>query len=113
MANFAVAAGMLLVGWGWRHLYAAQRAGSLATDGPYRYVRHPQYVGFVAVTVGFLVMWPTLPTLLLFPFLLVVYGRLARREEAEMRTASGPPGRPTPTPRHRSFRACGAHLGTP
>jgi steroid 5-alpha reductase family enzyme len=35
-------------------LYDAQRRGALATTGPYAYVRHPQYVGFILVMFGFL-----------------------------------------------------------
>ena len=49
--------------------------------GPYGYVRHPQYVGFILVMIGFLFMWPTLTTLLMFPILVAVYVRLAKREE--------------------------------
>jgi protein-S-isoprenylcysteine O-methyltransferase Ste14 len=30
---------------------------------------------------GFLLQWPTIPTLIMFPVLLVVYVRLAKREE--------------------------------
>jgi protein-S-isoprenylcysteine O-methyltransferase Ste14 len=44
-------------------------------------VRHPQYAGFIAIMVGFLLQWPTLPTLVMFPILVVVYRRLAIREE--------------------------------
>ena len=49
------------------------------------FVRHPQYVAFVLILFGFLLQWPTLLTLLMFPLLLVMYGRLAVTEEAEMR----------------------------
>jgi len=34
--------------------------------------------------VGFLLQWPTIPTLVLFPALAFVYRRLAIREEAEV-----------------------------
>ena len=33
---------------------SAQRAGTLATEGPYARVRHPQYVGLILIMVGFL-----------------------------------------------------------
>ena len=49
---------------------------TLATDGLYARVRHPQYVGFVLVMFGFLLQWPTLLTLLMFPVLVVMYVRL-------------------------------------
>jgi protein-S-isoprenylcysteine O-methyltransferase Ste14 len=61
----------------------------LATGGPYAYVRHPQYVGFVLVLLGFLAQWPTLLTLLMFPVLVVMYVRLARQEEREVRAEFG------------------------
>lgn len=61
----------------------------LATSGPYDYVRHPQYVGFILVLAGFLVQWPTLLTLAMFPVLVVMYVRLAKQEEAENRAAFG------------------------
>ena len=34
--------------------------------------------------LGFLVQWPTLVTLAMFPILVFMYGRLAKREEREM-----------------------------
>ena len=61
----------------------AQRRHTLATTGAYAYVRHPQYVGFVLVMFGFLLQWPTLLTLAMFPVLVFMYTRLARTEERE------------------------------
>jgi protein-S-isoprenylcysteine O-methyltransferase Ste14 len=46
-------------------------------------VRHPQYVGFVIILLGFLFQWPTILTLVMFPVLVVMYVRLARFEERE------------------------------
>ena len=74
---------------GHRGLYAAQRQGQLAHTGPYARMRHPQYVGFVLITFGFLLQWPTLLTLLMFPILVVMYGRLALIEERESATRFG------------------------
>lgn len=82
-------AGFWLLSVAWHVLYHAQRHGSLATTGPYARVRHPQYVAFVLILTGFLLQWPTLLTLLMFPLLVVMYGRLARHEEAEMRQRFG------------------------
>ena len=64
--------------------------GTLAVTGPYGHVRHPQYVGFIAIMFGFLLQWPTLVTLAMFPILVTVYVRLARREEGEVRAEFGP-----------------------
>lgn len=74
--------GFWLLASAWRVLYAAQASGQLATTGPYARLRHPQYVGFIAIMTGFLLQWPTLITLIMFPILLAVYVRLARSEEA-------------------------------
>lgn len=56
---------------------------------PYAVIRHPQYVAFVLILLGFLLQWPTLLTLLMFPILLLMYARLAITEEAEMRKRFG------------------------
>jgi protein-S-isoprenylcysteine O-methyltransferase Ste14 len=76
--------GFWLLAASWRVLYAASRAHRLALTGPYARVRHPQYIGFVLIITGFLVQWPTLVTLAMYPILVFMYARLARREEAEM-----------------------------
>lgn len=78
-----IGAGFVSIAAAWRALYAAQRRHELATGGPYAWVRHPQYVGFVLVLLGFLLQWPTLLTLVMFPVLLWMYVRLARQEERE------------------------------
>ncbi|MHB8867284.1 MAG: methyltransferase family protein [Thermoleophilia bacterium] len=73
-------------------MHRAQRTGGVATRGPYRYVRHPQYLGFIAIMVGFLIQWPTLITLLMFPILLRLYVRLARTEERSLQPDLASPG---------------------
>jgi methanethiol S-methyltransferase len=80
-----IGGGFVLISAAWHVLFAAQKAGKLATTGPYSYVRHPQYVGFVLVLLGFLLQWPTILTLAMFPVLLAMYVRLARQEEREVR----------------------------
>ncbi len=77
-------AGFWLLAASWKVLYEAQVAHRLAVSGPYARVRHPQYIGFVLIMLGFLVQWPTLVTLAMFPILVFMYGRLAKREEREM-----------------------------
>lgn len=81
--------GFALLSQSWRVLYAAQKAGTLASTGPYARIRHPQYVAFVLVMFGFLLQWPTLVTLLMFPILAFAYVRLARAEERESLAAFG------------------------
>jgi protein-S-isoprenylcysteine O-methyltransferase Ste14 len=89
LGNLLILAGFLLIGAAWRVLHQAQRRQRLATTGPYAYARHPQYVGFILIMLGFVLQWPTLLTLLMFPILVVMYVRLARREEAEVLATFG------------------------
>lgn len=84
-----IGAGFVLIASAWRALYDAQQRRALATTGPYSYVRHPQYVGFVLVMLGFLVQWPTLLTIAMFPVLVVMYAKLARAEEREVIASFG------------------------
>jgi len=84
-----IGGGFWLIAAAWSRLHAAAQTGRLATDGAYARVRHPQYAGFVAIMVGFLLQWPTLPTLVMFPILMVVYRRLAIREERDVAAAFG------------------------
>ena len=82
-------AGFWLLSSAWNVLYHAQRRDALAVTGAYARMRHPQYVAFVLILLGFLLQWPTLLTLAMFPILLVMYARLAMREEAELRERFG------------------------
>ena len=84
-----LALGFYLLSSAWNVLYHAQQRKALAKSGPYARIRHPQYVAFVLVLLGFLLQWPTLLTLAMFPILLVMYARLAVTEEAEMRKQFG------------------------
>ena len=81
--------GFYLLSSAWNVLYHAQRRNSLARSGPYARIRHPQYVAFVIILLGFLLQWPTLLTLVMFPILVAMYARLAVTEEAEMRKRFG------------------------
>ena len=85
-----IGGGFWLISAGWRVLYAAQRKRTLAVSGVYSHIRHPQYDGFVLVMFGFLLQWPTILTLAMFPVLVFMYVRLARAEEREALQEFGP-----------------------
>lgn len=84
-----IGGGFWLLAAAWRVLHAAQMCHELATDGPYAYVRHPQYVGFMLIMFGFLIQWPTILTLAMFPILVWMYARLARSEERDVQAEFG------------------------
>jgi len=87
ISNGLMLAGLLLMGAGWHRIHRAQ--GALVTDGPYEWVRHPQYSGLFLITIGMLVQWPTIITIATWPILIAMYYRLARREEREAEVAFG------------------------
>ncbi len=77
--------GLILIVSGWREVYRARQQGRLATYGPYRYIRHPQYTGiFLAVFGEGVVHWPTVFSLAAFPVIVLAYMALARKEEQDM-----------------------------
>lgn len=83
LSNILIFGGLIYLASAWEVLYKAQRAHTLATSGPYATIRHPQYVAFIIIMFGFLVQWPTILTLLMFPALVFMYTRLARQEERD------------------------------
>ena len=85
--------GFLLLASAWFVLHKAQQRRELARTGVYAHIRHPEYTAFVLIMSGFLLQWPTLITLAMFPILVFVYVRLARREEQEALARFGEPYR--------------------
>jgi protein-S-isoprenylcysteine O-methyltransferase Ste14 len=84
LSNVLIFSGFILLSAAWKVLYEAQQNHKLATTGPYAHVRHPQYTGFILIMVGFLLQWPTVVTLIMFPILVTMYVKLARREDREV-----------------------------
>lgn len=89
VSYLVIGAGFWLIARAWSILHAAQQKDELATAGPYAWIRHPQYAGFLLIMVGFLLQWPTIPTLVMFPVLVFVYWRLAIGEERGVRQRFG------------------------
>lgn len=84
LSSILIFAGFIMLSSAWGVLYKAQKTHTLAITGLYARIRHPQYVGFVTIMFGFLLQWPTIITLVMFPVLVVMYTRLANQEEKEM-----------------------------
>ena len=70
--------GMLLVFFGWMKIHKSE---GLVTSGIYRYIRHPQYTGIFLIITGWMFRWLNPTILIMYPILLILYYRLARREE--------------------------------
>ena len=76
-----VIAGLFLLYKGWKEVFYL-RDDVLLNSGLYRVIRHPQYLGLLLVTLGQFLVWPTIPTAILWPILVALYYRQARKEEA-------------------------------
>ncbi|WP_439671781.1 Isoprenylcysteine carboxylmethyltransferase family protein [Cupriavidus necator] len=82
-SDILIFGGFIMLSSAWRRLYLAQQQHRLATTGLYARMRHPQYVAFVLIMFGFLLQWPTIVTLVMFPILVWMYVRLAKSEEQD------------------------------
>jgi len=89
LSSVLLVAGFWILAAAWPVLYRAQKARQLATTGAYARVRHPQYVGFILIMLGFLAQWPTILTLAMFPVLVFMYVRLSINEERQAEAEFG------------------------
>lgn len=83
-SNVLIIAGFFILSSAWNVLHQAQKTSTLAVSGWYTRCRHPQYVAFILIMFGFLLQWPTIPTVVMFPILVAVYINLANKEEAKV-----------------------------
>lgn len=81
LSTVIILVGLWLIVGGWQKIHKSK---GLVTNGVYARVRHPQYLGITLITLAFLIQWPTLLTLSMWPILIVMYYRLAKKEEREM-----------------------------
>ena len=79
--------GITLVIYGWKEIYQAK--GKLVTTGLYARIRHPQYVGFLLITLGLNIQWLTIITFALWPILALLYYRLTKTEDLEVESKFG------------------------
>lgn len=82
LSNLIIILGLLIIHIGWKGIHGGK--GELVTTGIYKYIRHPQYTGFMLIIIGFLIQWPTIITLIMAPILFIIYIRLAKKEEKLM-----------------------------
>jgi len=86
-SKLVMGAGMLLVIYGWKQIYGAKN--KLVKNGLYSQIRHPQYLGFLLITLGLNIQWLTIITIVLWPVLAFLYYRLAKTEEKEVEAKFG------------------------
>jgi protein-S-isoprenylcysteine O-methyltransferase Ste14 len=87
ISNMIIIPGMFLIVFGWSRIFRAKN--QLVTTGIYGHVRHPQYLGFLLLTLGINFLWTTFSTLILWPILALLYYRLAKEEEKGMEEKFG------------------------
>lgn len=80
---------LILILNGWYNIYKKYWSketgkGLLVKKGVYKYIRHPQYTGLLLLSFGMMVEWATLPMLILYPIMVSMYVRLAKKEEKDM-----------------------------
>lgn len=76
--------GTFLIMTAWITLYRNVKKKGLVTTGIYAYSRHPQYLGFILVILGWFVGWPTILTVIFSPILIYKYIRVCKSEEKEV-----------------------------
>ncbi|MCZ7361839.1 MAG: methyltransferase [Candidatus Methanoperedens sp.] len=86
VSSIMILTGLALIVLGWRKIH---KAAGFVKDGIYRYSRHPQYLGILLITSAFIIQWPTVLTVIMWPILMVMYIRLAKKEEKEMEEKFG------------------------
>lgn len=74
--------GLALVVAGWIHIY--RNRGKLSKTGIYGVIRHPQYTGIIMIITGWIMHWPTIPTLIMWPILIWTYYKLALKEDKKL-----------------------------
>ncbi len=88
ISNLIIFGGLLLLHQGWKLIHQAD-GEALVTEGIYSKIRHPQYSGLFLITIGFLLQWPSVSTIVMWPILMFAYYKLAMREERDVEKKFG------------------------
>lgn len=83
-AAILITIGTLLIVVGWGTLYRNSKKQDFVARGIYKYSRHPQYLGFILIVLGWFIDWPTLITIIFAPILIYKYIKVCRTEEKEI-----------------------------
>lgn len=88
ITNAIIIAGFYVIYKGWKLIHEA-KSDELVTNGIYAHIRHPQYDGMFLITIGLLIQWPSVTSLIMWPILMFAYYRLAKREERTLERQFG------------------------
>jgi len=80
--------GVFLISYGWWSLYRQTKQQTFATAGVYAISRHPQYLGFILLILGWFFGWPTILTVIFSPILIYKYIKAAQTEEKDAKKDS-------------------------
>jgi len=83
-ASILIIIGTLFILAGWITLYKNIKKQELVTVGIYAYSRHPQYLGFTMIIIGWLIGWPTILTIIFAVILIYKYVKVCKTEEKEL-----------------------------
>jgi len=82
--SILILGGTLLIIISWITLYRNSKDNKLVDKGIYAYSRHPQYLGFILVILGWFYGWPTPLTFIFSPILIYKYLKVSKKEEEEI-----------------------------
>lgn len=68
----------------WYVYWERNYEGELLTEGPYEYVRHPYYAGFLMASIGLALAWPSFETRVLAVMTVAGMYVIVPREEQEL-----------------------------
>ncbi len=84
-SSLVIGFGALLILIGWITLYKNIKKDGIVKNGIYAQSRHPQYLGFIMIVVGWFIGWPTFLTLVMTPILVWKYVSVSKEEESELK----------------------------
>lgn len=76
--------GTFLIIIGWVTLYKNIQHNKIVIIGIYSYSRHPQYLGFVFIILGWIIGWPSILVVIFGIILIFIYIRVSMLEEKEL-----------------------------
>jgi len=83
-ATVLMSIGMVFIVVGWVSLYKGLEGDEIVTSGLYSLSRHPQYLGFLLIIIGWFIGWPTILSTVFMIILVYKYVKVCMVEEKEL-----------------------------